>query len=167
LTSSFSKCFQGSVYVVICGQQIVKPNSFQARKGVLPRESCLRTLDLRELPVTNESLRPGVLVSLAGFDYNEENQMLLNFGYGILILSKQGIDYIYTIAKNWLANKSYGLGFNYHAVIDDLVKNHDTAVMRYFPADNGWNEMLAVIGNEHFVSVEIQACLESLNNETS
>jgi hypothetical protein len=159
---TFSKCFLGNVYVAISGQQIVKSNSFQARKGVLPPQSCLRKLELREIPVTNEFSRLGVVVSLAGFDYSKEDQMLLNFGYSMLILSRQSLDDIYPVVRHWLANESNSLlGFNYDAVVNDLLKFGDTAVMRYFPADNGRHEMLVVIGNEHFLNAEIQACLES------
>jgi hypothetical protein len=161
---SFSKCFQGNIYVVISGQQIVKSNSFQARKGVLSPQSYLRKLELREIPAANELSRLGVVVSLAGFDYNKEDQMLLNFSYGMLILSKQGLDDISPVVKHWLANESNALlGFNYDAVINDLLKFNNTAVMRYFPADNGRCEMLIAIGNEPFVTAEIQACLDSVS----
>jgi hypothetical protein len=151
--------FNGNVYSVVSRPQPVKADSFLARKSILPQDSGLRNLDQRKIEARLNSglLRIASVFSLSAFDWGTKDSFVLGHYSNLFVLSRKDIDSISPLVKNWLATESdSSFAFNCDAIVRDLMTCDDTALMRYFPADNGRSEMIVVVGNETFVASHIQ-----------
>jgi hypothetical protein len=156
--------FDGNVYSVVSRPQPVKAESFLARKSILPPDSGLRKLDQRKIEarLNNGLLRMASVFSLTAFDWEIKDSFVLGHYSNLFILSRKDIDSISPLVRNWLATeRDSSFAFNCDAIVRDLITCDDTALMRYFPADNGRHEMIVIVGNETFVSSRIQKPLNS------
>lgn len=158
-----SKCFDGNVYLVTASQDIGPAKKIRSKKGVLWNEKSLRNLERYsgEVEVGMGSTRLVSLVKLEGFDYDTAEATVLNWVFSFILLTKLNIEDLSGFIEGWVAKEgSSVLAFNYDAVAKDLLGLSTTSVLRYFPADNGRDETLVVVGNREFVEKRIQKCVQ-------
>jgi|GEM_PF-3057628 len=159
---SFTERLRGQVCAVIVSQHLSKSGSFRERKTLSDLGKIFADSELLELKYSNTDghERLGVIVSLANYSYDINEDILLNYGYGMIVLSQRPIASLRDIISTWVSQGGDSLfGFDYEVVVDSLIKNEDITVIRYFPADNGRPEVLAVIGNEVFVKQNVEPYL--------
>jgi hypothetical protein len=112
---SISERFDGYVYSVISNQDLVKVDSFRAKKGILPPQSGVKSLQQRKISITLPQgvERQGVVASLQGFDYTVKDKLVLNFVNCLFVLSKQDIDAVFPTILSWFSgNISSSFAFN-------------------------------------------------------
>jgi hypothetical protein len=152
-------------YSVVSNGNPVKLGSFRAHKNTLPPNSSLRKVDQRkiEVPLQNGMIRTASVYSLTDFNWKIEDSLVLNFTSALFILSRKDIDFISSLVKNWLVSEGEtSFMFNCEAIVQSLITCDDTALMRYFPADNGRHEMIVIVGNEAYVNSYIQKPLNTI-----
>jgi hypothetical protein len=151
-----SKYFDGHVYLVSASQDVGPISRVRSKKGVLWNEKKLRNLEnySSEVEVDVGSTRLVSLVKLDGFSYDVGEAIILNWKYSFFLLTTLEIKDLNGLVEGWVAKKRKSvLAFSYDAVAKDLLKLSTTSVLRYFPADNGRDETLVVVGNREFVEV--------------
>jgi len=162
-----SKCFDGNVYLVTASQDVGPANKLRSKKGVLWNEKKLRSLESYggevEVEVGMGSTRLVSLVKLEGFNYDAAEAIVLNWVFSFILLTELGVEDLNSLVEGWVAKGGNSvLAFNYDAVAKDLLKLSTTSVLRYFPADNGRDETLVVVGNRVFVEERVQKCVRSI-----
>ena len=160
-----SKCFDGNVYLVTASQDVGPANKMRSKKGVLWNEKKLRSLESygREVEVGIGSTRLVSLVKLEDFNYDAAEAIVLNWVFSFILLTEIGVEDLNSLIEGWVAKGGNSvLAFNYDAVAKDLLKLSTTSVLRYFPADNGRDETLVVVGNRVFVEERVQKCVRSI-----
>jgi len=160
-----SKCFDGNVYLVTASQDVGPANKMRSKKGVLWNEKKLRSLESYggEVEVGMGSTRLVSLVKLEDFNYDAAEAIVLNWVFSFILLTEIGVEDLNSLIEGWVAKGGNSvLAFNYDAVAKDLLKLSTTSVLRYFPADNGRDETLVVVGNRVFVEERVQKCVRSI-----
>ncbi len=157
------QCFGDKAYLLVAGE-IDRPNRIRSHKGLFWDEKGLRELDRRdgEFDVEGGYTRLASLVDLDGFNYDEPTGYVLSWLVGIILLTDINIDTMNSFVEEWLMKSDSILPFDYEAIAKGLVKLPTTAVLRYFAADNGRIETLAVVGNKEFVDGRIEKCIRSI-----
>jgi hypothetical protein len=160
-----SSCFDGNVFLVTASQDVGPTNKIRSKKGALWTEKKLRNLECYsgEVEVGMGSTRLVSLVKLEDFDYDSAEAIVLNWVFSFIILTKLDVEDLNGLVEGWVAKcgKSV-LAFNYDAVAKDLLNLSTTSVLRYFPADNGRDETIVVVGNRAFVEERVQKCIRSI-----
>jgi hypothetical protein len=147
--------FGGKIYLVITSQDVSLPSKLRSKKGVLWDSS-----ELKELPSINfevelkdKKTRLVSVVDLNDFNYEGSGSKVLTWRSGFILLTDLEIKDVSTYASNWIEKDTKAfLTFNCQAISFDLAKLNNSAILRYFPPDNGRHEMLALYGNEMYVS---------------
>ncbi|GLR04325.1 hypothetical protein GCM10007906_19120 [Vibrio hyugaensis] len=145
-----SHCFDGNVYLVVASHDIGPASKLRLKKGALWSNKELRNLEgySGEVEVALGSTRLVSLVNLEKFDYESEGEAVLNWAFSFILLTKLDLESFNGLVEGWVAKGEKSvLAFNYDAVARDLLKLSTTSVLRYFPADNGRDETLVVVGN--------------------
>ena len=158
-----AECFDGNVYLLLASQDVVSPSKLRTKKWILWHEKEFGMLDsyTSEIDVGNGKTRLVSLVNLDGFSYDSSESIILNWIFGLVILTTLDISVLNEHIKGWVSKKDRSvLAFNYSAIAKDLSSLDKVAILRYFPADNGRNEMLVVVGNKDFVDEKILSCVE-------
>lgn len=160
-----SKCFDGNVYLVTASQDVGPTNKIRSKKGVLWNEKKLRNLEAysSEVEVGMGSTRLVSLVKLESFNYDAAEAIVLNWVFSFILLTKLDVEDLNCLIEGWMAKGGKSvLAFNYDAVAKDLLELSTTSVLRYFPADNGRDETLVVVGNRKFIEEKVQKCVRSI-----
>jgi hypothetical protein len=161
-----AKSLPGRPYAVMADGRIGPKGGFRSRKGILPLQSPLRQLDHFDLeaPIGSGGSRLGVLFTLGYSVPAEDSGSLLNFVNGVLVFSSLPREDICAVAKDWLGgNETRSFGLNFDAIAVSLVNHSETIVLRHFPADNGRNEELVMVGN----GISMKVAEKVLDNQFS
>lgn len=156
--------FESNVYLLTVSQDVINPSKLRTKKGVLWGEKGFRGLDYRngEFDVNNGRTRLYSLVNLDGLNYDKPEPLVLNWISSLILFTKMDIDFLNNYVGNWLSHgKEIILPFNHNALAQDLLLLNTTAIMHYFPADNGRNEILALVGNKSFINETLIGHIEN------
>jgi hypothetical protein len=143
------------IYVLKAGYQAEVPNKIRTKKGNLWRENELQEFECRhsEIDVGDGLTRFFSLLDLEGFDFKTLDSTILNYLYSLIIITNLDIDELHMNVESWARmGKHPGIAFDFDAVVSSLLRLDSTAVLRYFPADNGRHEMIVAVGNRDFIS---------------
>ena len=160
-----SNCFNGNVFLVTASQDVGPTNKMRSKKGALWTERKLRNFECYsgEVEVGMGCTRLVSLVKLEGFDFDSAEAIVLNWVFSFIVLTKLDVEDLNGLVEGWVAkNGKSVLAFNYDAVAKDLLELSTSSVLRYFPADNGRDETLLVVGNREFVEKRVQKCVRSI-----
>ena len=160
-----SKCFNGNIYLVTASQDVGPANKMRSKKGVLWNEKKLRSFESYsgEVDVGMGNTRLVSLVKLKDFNYDAAEAIVLNWVFSFILLTKLDVEDLNNLVEGWVAKGGNSvLAFNYDAVAKDLLALSTTSALRYFPADNGRDEILVVVGNREFVEERVQECVRSI-----
>lgn len=161
----FNESLPGSKYAVISGGEAAPVSRRRSRQGLLRPDSTLRKLkhyDL-EVPFKDNHSRLGVVFPLPQAGCEDDPAPLLNWINGMMFTSSMTLEKVCGIAGKWLdGDVTKPLGFNYDAVADAMVEFPGTLVMRYFPADNGKNEIVVLAGHKALVNKEMEMHLDNI-----
>ncbi|WP_394390909.1 hypothetical protein [Shewanella woodyi] len=103
------------------------------------------------------------MVKLEDFNYDSAEAIVLNWVFSFILLTKLDVEDLNGLVEGWVAKGGKSvLAFNYDAVAKDLLELSTTSVLRYFPADNGRDETLVVVGNREFIEERVQKCVRSI-----
>lgn len=159
------QCVGKRAYLVIASQGAEIPNRVRSYKGLLWNQEELRLLehDRHEVEVRDGRTRLVAVVDLQNFSYASSDNFLLSWTNSFLFLSEKNLLEISEYAKKWIDYDQVSiLPFNFRLMAKDLRDLDSSAILRYFPADNGHNEMIAIVGDGNFIESDIEECLESM-----
>jgi len=159
-----SKCFKGHIYLINIGSDIAPPSNLRAKKGALWGANELRKLDNRsfQILIDGNNTRLISLVDLKGFSY-ESPSKVLNWMSSMLLLSTLDLDELASVASDWVSKEQESvLPYNYDAIVKTLQSLESTAVLRYFPADNGKPESLVAVGQKNYMTEAVVPCIQNL-----
>ncbi len=164
LIEKLSNQLEGNLYLIVVGNDIAPSNRLRSKKGALWGENELRKLDSRnfEVFVDDNNTRLVSLVDLSSFSY-ESPSKVLNWLSSMLVLSNIDLDELTGLTDNWLSkDRKSVLPYNYDAIANTLYNQESTAVLRYFPADNGKPESLVAVGQKSFLEAGVVSCIKNL-----
>lgn len=159
-----SICSKENIYLIIAGNDIAPSNGLRTKKGVLWGESKLKKLDHRnfEVIIDENNTRLMSIVDLKDFSYDSPSKVL-NWMSCMLLLSNLNLDKLAGLVSEWVSkDRKSALPYNYDAVAKTLHDLESTAVLRYFPADNGKSESLVAVGQSSFLEGRVGSCIQSL-----
>lgn len=103
-------------------------------------------------------------INLDGFQYDTSHNVILNWLDSIIILSYLEFSELSKYVTNWIDKTDSILGFDYTAIADDLNLLKSSAVLRYLPCGDGYDEALAVVGNKDFLEENVNKFLSKIDN---
>jgi hypothetical protein len=146
------KKFNFTAYLVVASSDVSSPKKVRSKKGVLHNTKELQKLDHcnLEYDVNDGKTRLVSLVNLNDFEFNNSEGLILDWMHSFILISEAHIDKIVELIPNWinLDQKNNILPFNYDYIYRDIIDFKDAVLMRYFPADNGRDEIIAVVSNK-------------------
>jgi len=159
-------CTRKKSYVVTVSD-LDKSSPLRSKKGVLWewRHSVLPKLCRRsfEVHAATGSSRLAAIIELTDFSFDAWPDVILNWYYGLIVLTDMPFDDMAGEIEKWIStNPRKALGYDYEALGDSLNKCKDIAALRYFPADNGMHETIAIVSNEAFMADEVEGCICTL-----
>lgn len=159
------ECFAGSVFLIMVGQDVARSTNLRSKKGLLWKDKELRKLVVHDLEVEagDGKTRLVSIINLDGFSYNHSPGFVLNWNRSFIVLTELDVGSLSGYIKGWvMKDQNTVFGLLYNNVAKDLVKLGTTAALRYFPADNGRSEAIAILGNEEFVKARMEKCVDAL-----
>jgi hypothetical protein len=140
-------------------------NKLRSYRGIIPSRSSLRQLEHRRLEVQTAPnvSRLGAIVSLQGASLDDEAaRLVLNYWNALIVVSKSDLNELRELAVSLMTNmESRYSRVNFRALALALGQCVDDFAMRYFPADNGRHETIALLFNESKIEMT-QAFFRSL-----
>lgn len=159
-----SKCTSEKLYLIVAGDDVAPPSKLRTKKGALWGEGELRKLDNRnfEVLIDGNNTRLVSVVDLKDFSYTSPSKVLYWISC-MLVLSTLDLDELVSVVSEWISrDRKSILPYNYNAVAKALLNLESTAVLRYFPADNGKPESLVAVGQKDYLDKGIIPCIQNL-----
>lgn len=159
-----SECIKENIYLIVTGSDVAPPNRLRTKKGALWGENELRSLDHRNLEVIidGSDTRLISIVDLKSFTYSSPSKVL-NWIDCMMVLSSLDLNSLAGMVGEWVSkNPKTILPYDHKSVSKDLCRLESTAILRYFPADNGKPESLVLVGHNNFLETKINPCITYL-----
>lgn len=165
---SLSSVFDGFMYLVVASHTSEQQTLLRRKKGIFWNFKPLKKLNNITSEVFYESDKSRLvgIVDLSGFNYDSCEQALLNWTSSFIILSnKKIIDMTKYIDTFISEDQESFIPFNFKSIANAINKLGETSVVRYFPADNGRHEVLALAETKDFDSNLLKNFNEIINKK--
>lgn len=155
----------GSLYSVLAELDSARITRLRSHKGILPLHSGLRRIQHLnvEAKMENGYSRRGAVISLGEAMPLEESKILLSFRTGILVAAPLDISDISKLAERWMSGMDDRfLSLDFDSIVESICGDPRIVVLRYFAADNGKRELVALIYHDGERKEEAFSFLQSL-----
>ena len=142
-----------NVYLIFAENDMAPSSGLRMKKGALWGDCQLRELDNRsfEVLIYENYTRLVSIVDLKDFSYDSPSK-ILNWMSSLLLFSNLNLDEISLLVREWFSKDRKSVQpYNYDAIAKTLCNLSSTAVIRYFPADNGRPESLVAVGQKSYL----------------
>lgn len=158
-------CLEGNTYLLTISPSIDKRSLLRTKKGVLWKEKQLRSLKRSNFEVDiGVGTRIVSLVDLEEFKYDSSENLILNWMFSFVIVSKSDLTVLSEYVESWVEkDPKMLLPFNYSVIAQDLLKLRGTTILRYFPADNNRSEALVFVGNKENFNSDVIDRISAIN----
>ncbi|QDU09058.1 hypothetical protein [Gimesia aquarii] len=161
---SILKCSQKSHYLITVSE-LEKASKYRSKKGIFWNIRDLQHLDTNYFEIFNDKgmSRLAAVVNLENISSGDSTDLILNWGISMILLTDMKLKYVTPEIEKWIStNTKSSFGYNYDLAANTLLNNRNMAILRYFPADNGSNEQIAIIGDDSFINDEVAHCISSI-----
>lgn len=159
----FLDAFGDNKYLLVAGADIASKTSYRTKRGVLYKQQELKRMKHEEFEVAaldSSKSRLGALVDLNAAQ--SRATCMLNSIYTLIVFSSLNFDKTLILVRPWLNTKNSVLPFDFDQISSNLNVAETTAIIRYFPADNGSDEAIICIGNAQYIKTKIRRSFESI-----
>jgi len=160
-----TSCIDGSPFVFFTSPRPELRSRVRTKKGLLWGYPDMNGLEARhgELESSDKYTSLTTLVCLENHRFNDPDTFILDWYRSVLLVSTLPINQLFLIAQKWVRSKVEGvIPLDFDRVFSDLELVPNTAVLRYFAADNGRDESIAVVGHENLLNARAIDCLNRL-----
>ncbi|OAV49912.1 hypothetical protein A6U98_14810 [Rhizobium sp. WYCCWR10014] len=162
--SQAAKSLSGNVFAVMAEANIAPISKLRSYRGCL-FSSPLKSIDHCDLEVSNGKgySRLGAVISLDDARPDSDPVKILHFRTSIFLITPLDIEGVCRLAEAWMSGNDQGvLSLNLYAIAAHIAGNPDSMILRYFFADNGKSERVALIANETAVGDQARAFFENI-----
>lgn len=140
--------YSGNRYLLTVSSDTAPKSKLRSKKGILWGYKELQCLDHRQSEVSthNDNVRLYALVDLKDFDFNSSPVTILNWISSLIVLTPLDLDELQSKAERWIDSNENIIPYDFNVIAKDLLFMGTGMVIRYFPAENGRNEVFAFIG---------------------
>ena len=138
----------------------------KSKKGLLWSRPSLSSLpyETYEIMIGNAGMSSlAAWVDLNDFEFRSDSDLILNWCYSFIVITREDdIDWKSKI-PNWIGKNSESSDdFDFTLIFRDLVSLKRTGILRYFPPDNGRNEMISFLCSNSSTCTEFSLFLSVL-----
>lgn len=159
-------CSAQSWFLIYAEPKIAVRSTLRSKRGLLVGEKkVLSKLQhcTFEAECGGNHTRLGVVLNLCNFDFKSSAGVILNYIDACLIVTYLNIQDVCKLAENWLEiSESAVLGVSYARMAEDIKKEANLAVVRYFCADNNRPEILVVVGQRNFLDLGVKRAVSKM-----
>lgn len=161
---AFSKEFSGSVFA-LQNTDLELSNRIRSYKGVMNKFPLLKgnRHENYEVKIVPKKTRLFSLIELKPSDFNTQNIRLLSNYYGVFICADIKFEDLIKIVPEWTSyDDASPFSLDDGHIVESLLGLKTVAILKYFPADNGMDENISIIGNEGYVRFKIASVINSV-----